>query len=109
MTLMRNFKKSSVRQGYIIDQELPYHSEILSLHGFHFELKTVKTNDTFTFFMQVSASFAKRLGLIKFSGSTSIRRCPCMIFYDSYIYRKVTLSEILCTAYAKFKICPIQD
>lgn len=54
MTLMRNFKKSSVRQGYIIEEELPYHTEILSLHGFHFELKTVKTGDTFTFFMQVS-------------------------------------------------------
>lgn len=54
MALMRNFKKSSVRQGYMIEQELPYHTEILSLHGFHFELKTVKTGDCFTFFMQVS-------------------------------------------------------
>ncbi|XP_067936677.1 BTB/POZ domain-containing protein 16-like [Watersipora subatra] len=52
MALMRNFNKSAVRQGFVIEEELPYHCEIMALHGFHFQLKTTKTGSTFTFYMQ---------------------------------------------------------
>ncbi|KAL5015976.1 hypothetical protein ScPMuIL_005565 [Solemya velum] len=36
-----------------VDDEPHYHSEIMSLHGFHFELKAVKSSDgSYTFYMQ---------------------------------------------------------
>ena len=57
MFLMTNFHASCVRQGFIVDEEPHYHSEIFSLHGFHFELKAVKQTGrkgTYTFYMQVS-------------------------------------------------------
>lgn len=41
MTLLTT-NQGPVRQGFIIDEEPHYHSEIMSLHGFHFELKAVK-------------------------------------------------------------------
>lgn len=53
MSILRNFNIGSVRQGFIIDNDPLYHSEVLSLHGFHFELKGVGTKDgIYTFFMQ---------------------------------------------------------
>ncbi|XP_076460302.1 BTB/POZ domain-containing protein 16-like isoform X2 [Babylonia areolata] len=39
---IRDFHSAAVRQGFIVDDEPHYHSEVLSLHGFHFELKAVR-------------------------------------------------------------------
>lgn len=44
MGSLRNFNAFSVRQGFIVDDEPHYHSEVLSLHGFHFELKAVRSS-----------------------------------------------------------------
>nr|XP_022344789.1 BTB/POZ domain-containing protein 16-like isoform X1 [Crassostrea virginica] len=44
MGSLRNFNAYSVRQGFIVDDEPHYHSEVLSLHGFHFELKAVRSS-----------------------------------------------------------------
>ncbi|XP_048745848.2 BTB/POZ domain-containing protein 16-like isoform X3 [Ostrea edulis] len=53
MGSLRNFNAYSVRQGFIIDDEPHYHSEVLSLHGFHFELKAVRSSvGHVTFYMQ---------------------------------------------------------
>lgn len=42
MTMVKDFQTSGVRQGFIVDDEPHHHSEVLSLHGFHFELKAVR-------------------------------------------------------------------
>lgn len=53
MTLMKNFNTAAVRQGFIINDDPLYHSEVCSLHGFHFELKGIGSKDgTYAFFMQ---------------------------------------------------------
>ncbi|XP_064630793.1 BTB/POZ domain-containing protein 16-like [Lineus longissimus] len=54
MVNMNNFDLYAVRQGFVIDDEPHYHSEILSLHGFHFELKAIKQklDNSYSFFMQ---------------------------------------------------------
>ncbi|XP_046368087.2 BTB/POZ domain-containing protein 16-like isoform X2 [Haliotis rufescens] len=54
MSAQKNFNMSAVRQGFVVDDEPHYHSEILSLHGFHFELKAVRqsTSGTYVFYMQ---------------------------------------------------------
>ncbi|XP_013400904.1 BTB/POZ domain-containing protein 16-like isoform X1 [Lingula anatina] len=54
MTLMTNFNAAAIRQGFIVDDEPPYHSEVFSLHGFHFEIKAVRTSKrgTYSFYMQ---------------------------------------------------------
>ncbi|XP_041368498.1 BTB/POZ domain-containing protein 16-like [Gigantopelta aegis] len=47
------FSTSAIRQGFIINDEPHYHSEVLSLHGFHFELKAIKEPDgRYIFYMQ---------------------------------------------------------
>lgn len=55
MAMARDFHICGVRQGFIVNDEPHYHSEVLSLHGFHFELKTVrddvKTN-TYSVYME---------------------------------------------------------
>ncbi|XP_052250706.1 BTB/POZ domain-containing protein 16-like [Dreissena polymorpha] len=53
MSLMKNFNNCAIRQGFVIDSDPLYHSEILSLHGFHFELKGVGSRDgIYSFYMQ---------------------------------------------------------
>ncbi|GFN84169.1 BTB/POZ domain-containing protein 16-like [Plakobranchus ocellatus] len=55
MTSVKQFNVSAVRQGFIVDDEPHYHSEILSLHGFHFELRAIRQdteNHTYQFYMQ---------------------------------------------------------
>ena len=58
MWLMNNFNTYGVRQGFMLDDEPHYHSEILSLHGFHFELKAVRQNKqgAYTLYMQVGCN-----------------------------------------------------
>merc|ERR1719239_99584 len=55
MTSLMQFNVNAIRQGFIVDDEPHYHSEILSLHGFHFELKATRQStdsDNYEFFMQ---------------------------------------------------------
>ncbi|KAK3602023.1 hypothetical protein CHS0354_013064, partial [Potamilus streckersoni] len=53
MSMMKNFNTGSIRQGFVIDDEPLYHSEVMSLHGFHFELKAVGTREgQYTIYMQ---------------------------------------------------------
>ncbi|XP_050396799.1 BTB/POZ domain-containing protein 16 [Patella vulgata] len=54
MASLKSFQQASVRYGFIIDTEPHYHSEIISLHGFHFELKAVKqgTSKTYVVYLQ---------------------------------------------------------
>ncbi|XP_060580646.1 BTB/POZ domain-containing protein 16-like isoform X2 [Ruditapes philippinarum] len=53
MSLMKNFNTAAIRQGFIMDTEPLYHSEVFSLHGFHFELKGAGSKDgVYSFFMQ---------------------------------------------------------
>lgn len=53
MSLLNNFDCGAVRQGFIIDEEPHYHSEVLSLHGFHFELKSGREKPgSYSFYMQ---------------------------------------------------------
>ncbi|CAH1784841.1 unnamed protein product [Owenia fusiformis] len=55
MSLLQNFNMSAVRHGFIVDKGPQYNSQILSLHGFHFELKAVYhdgSKATYSFFMQ---------------------------------------------------------
>ncbi|XP_064603618.1 BTB/POZ domain-containing protein 16-like [Liolophura sinensis] len=54
MTAFKNFPSASIRHGFIVDENPQYYSEILSLYGFHFELKAVKQDKkgSYNFFMQ---------------------------------------------------------
>ncbi|ESO96995.1 hypothetical protein LOTGIDRAFT_231748 [Lottia gigantea] len=49
MPSFKNFNQSAIRYGFIIDTEPHYHSEIISLHGFHFELKAVRQGNCKTY------------------------------------------------------------
>ncbi|VDH90916.1 BTB/POZ domain-containing protein 16 [Mytilus galloprovincialis] len=42
MSALKHFNTGAIRQGFIIDEEPHYHSEVLSIHGFHFELKAAR-------------------------------------------------------------------
>ncbi|CAG2196476.1 BTBD16 [Mytilus edulis] len=42
MSALKHFNTGAIRQGFIIDDEPHYHSEVLSIHGFHFELKAAR-------------------------------------------------------------------
>ncbi|XP_038071045.1 BTB/POZ domain-containing protein 16-like [Patiria miniata] len=54
MSLMLNFGNDAIRTGFIIQQEPRYHSEVVSIHGFHFELKAHRQgkHSTYQFYMQ---------------------------------------------------------
>ncbi|XP_059174751.1 BTB/POZ domain-containing protein 16-like [Physella acuta] len=55
MAGMKQFDCASIRQGFVIDEGINYHSELLSLYGFHFELNAIKSdmeNSTFQFYLQ---------------------------------------------------------
>ncbi|XP_069139506.1 BTB/POZ domain-containing protein 16-like isoform X2 [Argopecten irradians] len=53
MAALRHFTTGAIRQGFVVDDEPHYHSEVFSLHGFHFELKAVRNNkDQIAVFMQ---------------------------------------------------------
>ncbi|KAK7498435.1 hypothetical protein BaRGS_00010389 [Batillaria attramentaria] len=55
MAMVRDFHSSGVRQGFIVDDEPHYHSEVVSLHGFHFELKTIREDakaNTYSIYME---------------------------------------------------------
>ena len=43
-------------------QHLKYHSEIMSLHGFHFEVKATKddTGSKYSFYLQVCSGFSRK-------------------------------------------------
>ncbi|XP_028391078.1 BTB/POZ domain-containing protein 16-like [Dendronephthya gigantea] len=45
MSLLTKFDQGAVRAGFILDQHIHYHSSMLSLHGFHFELKATQEED----------------------------------------------------------------
>nr|XP_009860570.2 BTB/POZ domain-containing protein 16 [Ciona intestinalis] len=46
MSFLLNFSLGASRFGFILEQEPGYHSEIISLHGFHFEAKTQRQGNT---------------------------------------------------------------
>ncbi|XP_025096064.1 BTB/POZ domain-containing protein 16-like isoform X1 [Pomacea canaliculata] len=55
MKALREFHSGAVRHGFIIDDEPHYHSEVISLHGFHFELKALvedPTSNTYVVFLE---------------------------------------------------------
>ncbi|XP_063964086.1 BTB/POZ domain-containing protein 16-like [Lytechinus pictus] len=54
MSLMQDFKKDAIRLGFIIELEPRYHCEVVSLHGFHFELKAqrVGKQNSYQFYIQ---------------------------------------------------------
>ncbi|XP_032240164.2 BTB/POZ domain-containing protein 16 [Nematostella vectensis] len=55
MSLMTRFDQGAVRIGFVIEQPLRLHSEIISLHGFYFEVKAVKSETgvpDYSFFIQ---------------------------------------------------------
>ncbi|XP_071948482.1 BTB/POZ domain-containing protein 16-like isoform X2 [Antedon mediterranea] len=54
MSLMLNFNNDAIRAGFIIEQEPRYHTEVISLYGFHFELKAHRLGKehTYQFYMQ---------------------------------------------------------
>lgn len=54
MSLMTRFEHGAVRKGFILEEHLKYHSEIMSLHGFHFEVKATRdeVNSKYFFFLQ---------------------------------------------------------
>lgn len=53
MSLLKNFNTAAIRQGFVIDDEPLYHSEVMSIHGFHFELKAVGGRDgLYSFYLQ---------------------------------------------------------
>ncbi|XP_002733940.1 BTB/POZ domain-containing protein 16-like [Saccoglossus kowalevskii] len=55
MPLLMKFDKDAIRAGFVIDQEPQYHADVLSVHGFHFELKACRVGtgaDTYQFYMQ---------------------------------------------------------
>ncbi|XP_072033928.1 BTB/POZ domain-containing protein 16-like [Amphiura filiformis] len=54
MSLMLSFGRDAIRTGFIISQEPRYHSEVISIHGFHFELKAQRQgrNDSYQFYIQ---------------------------------------------------------
>ncbi|EDO42768.1 predicted protein [Nematostella vectensis] len=56
MSLMTRFDQGAVRIGFVIEQPLRLHSEIISLHGFYFEVKAVKSETgvpDYSFFIQI--------------------------------------------------------
>lgn len=53
MSLLTKFENGAVRVGFLLDQSLQYHSDILSLHGFHFGMKAVhEGNRKYLFYLQ---------------------------------------------------------
>ncbi|XP_035673882.1 BTB/POZ domain-containing protein 16-like isoform X1 [Branchiostoma floridae] len=52
--LQYNFYSGSVRAGFIMEQDPPFYCEVMSIHGFHFELKAVRLDaeGTYTFYIQ---------------------------------------------------------
>ncbi|XP_072177460.1 BTB/POZ domain-containing protein 16-like [Diadema setosum] len=54
MSLMLDFKRDAVRVGFIIEQEPRYHCEVISIHGFHFELKAQRLGkqNSYQFYIQ---------------------------------------------------------
>ena len=38
---------------FFCSQQFRFHSEIMSLHGFHFEVKATKEDNTYSFFIEV--------------------------------------------------------
>lgn len=54
MSLMTRFEHGAIRKGFILEEHLKYHSEIMSLHGFHFEMKAVRDeiDSKYSFFLQ---------------------------------------------------------
>ncbi|CAH3124409.1 unnamed protein product [Porites lobata] len=54
MSLMTRFEHGAIRKGFILEEHLKYHSEIMSLHGFHFEVKATKddTGSKYSFYLQ---------------------------------------------------------
>lgn len=58
MAVTRIFDVSAIRQGFIIDIEQSYYSEVFSLYGFYFELIAEKISDhKFQFHIQVKWAF----------------------------------------------------
>ncbi|XP_078358486.1 BTB/POZ domain-containing protein 16-like [Oculina patagonica] len=54
MSLMTRFEHGAIRKGFILEEHLKYHSEIMSLHGFHFEVKAGRdeVDSKYSFFLQ---------------------------------------------------------
>ncbi|ELT97706.1 hypothetical protein CAPTEDRAFT_187834 [Capitella teleta] len=54
MSLAKDFASASIRRGFIMDDEPKYHSEVFSLHGFHFELRANQDTTTrkYSFYLQ---------------------------------------------------------
>ncbi|XP_071828007.1 BTB/POZ domain-containing protein 16-like [Apostichopus japonicus] len=54
MSLMLNFNTDALRYGFIIEQEPRYHTQTISVHGFHFELKAHRqgSDPTYQFYIQ---------------------------------------------------------
>lgn len=54
MSLMTRFEHGAIRKGFILEEHLKYHSEIMSLHGFHFEVKAFKDDidSKYSFYLQ---------------------------------------------------------
>lgn len=64
MSISRGFETSAIRQGFVIEVEQNYYSEVFSLYGFHFELiaekvpKDESSNCAFQFYIQVNLFIA---------------------------------------------------
>lgn len=58
MSINRVFDTSAIRQGFVIETEQNFHSEVFSLYGFHFELiaerikREDSSKDSFQFYIQ---------------------------------------------------------
>lgn len=54
MSLMTRFEHGAIRTGFILEEHLKYHSEIMSLHGFHFEVKATRDDmgSKYSFYLQ---------------------------------------------------------
>lgn len=54
MKLSRDFERSSIRQGFVLETEKLFYSETFSLYGFNFELIVEqKVPSVFEFYIQV--------------------------------------------------------
>ena len=79
MSISRTFDVSALRQGFIIDIEQNYYSEVFSLYGFYFELIAEKaSNNKFQFVIQVT------LFLMDF-----ISQNACIKIFFPFIYKSV--------------------
>ncbi|XP_029197706.2 BTB/POZ domain-containing protein 16-like [Acropora millepora] len=108
MSLMTRFEHGAIRKGFILEEHLKYHSEIVSVHGFHFEVKAAKDADTdskYLFYLQrlkpndpVLSFRACERHTFSMRHDREVRYCIRVQWFDCGL-NKIFTSGILCHSF----------